>query len=154
MKPQVITFHFELKDNTGLVIDTSRKGKPLMMVEGAGQIIPGLEAELSALETGKSKEVEIPYQEAYGPYDQSLVAQVPRRQFPKQDVKLGDVFQIEKKGDVRYITVIEVSEETVVIDANHPMAGKNLFFWIEVVDRRDATQEEIDHGHGHPGGAH
>ncbi len=150
MNRQVITFHYELKDNSGGVLESSRQGDPLAFLEGAGQIIPGLETALLELEKGKTKEVFVPYQDAYGSYDQTLVAQVPRNQFSEQSIKAGDLFQIPKGKAVRIVMVLEVTEETVTIDANHPLAGKDLTFVVEITDRREATPEEIAHGHVHP----
>ena len=149
MTKQVISFHYELQDEGGVVIDSSREAEPMMFLEGTSQIIPGLEPTLLKLEPGKVQKVEVPYQEAYGPYDQSLVAQVPIDQFPMKDVKSEDVIQVEKDGAIRIITVLEVAGDTVKVDANHPLAGKNLIFFVEVMGRREATTEEITHGHAH-----
>ncbi len=149
MAQQVITFHYELKNEQGKTVESSRQGNPLSFLEGVGQIIPGLEQELLKLSEGQSQEIFVPYQEAYGPYDQTLVVEVPRKNFPVEKVKSGDVFQVERGGQARLVTVVEVKEETVTVDANHPMAGKNLAFSVEVVKRRDATPDEIAHGHSH-----
>ena len=151
MTKQVVTFHYELKDEAGLTIDSSRPGEPLSFLEGSGQIIPGLEPALLTLDQGKVEEIVVPYQEAYGPYDQSLVAQMPRNQFPTMEIKSGEMFEVEKDGAIRLITVLEVTSDTVTVDANHPLAGKNLVFFIGVTARRDATAEEIAHGHAHHG---
>ena len=154
MTKQVVTFHYELKDDGGVTIDSSREAEPMTFLEGANQIIPGLEPALMTLDHGKVEKVMVPYAEAYGPYDQSLVAQVPRTQFPTQEIKAGDIFQVEKEGSLRLITVVDVSADVVTVDANHPLAGKNLTFFIEVMGRRDATPEEIAHGHVHSPGEH
>jgi len=149
MPRQVVTFHYELKDSAGSLIDSSREGDPLSFLEGAGQIIPGLEPSLLSLEKGKVETVSVPSEEAYGPYDQTLVTQLPRDQFPKPDIKSGDIFEIQKGGSIHLITVVEVTDDMATIDANHPLAGKDLAFLIEVTGRRDATPEEIAHGHVH-----
>ena len=154
MTKQVITFHYELKGDAGEIIDSSRGGEPISFLEGSSQIIAGLEEVLMGLKQGTSKEVHVPYQDAYGAYDQGLVAQVPRNQFPSEKIKAGDMFQIEKDGQLRVITVVEVTDDLVTVDANHPLAGKNLNFQVELVDRRDATAEEVAHGHVHGHGGH
>ena len=154
MTKQVTTFHYELKDESGKIMDSSKGGTPLSFLEGSDQIILGLEEALVLLKKGDAKDVHVPYEDAYGPYDQKLVAQVSLNQFPSGTPKVGDVFQIEKDGMHRLITVIEVGGDTVTIDANHPMAGKNLNFWVQIVERRDATTEEIEHGHAHGEGGH
>lgn len=154
MTKQVVTFHYELQDDGGVTIDSSREAQPMTFLEGAAQIIPGLEPALLSLGEGNVEKVAVPYDEAYGPYDQSLVAKVPRTQFPTQEIKTGDIFQVEKDGAVRLITVVEITPEEVTVDANHPLAGKNLTFFIEVMGRRDATAEELAHGHVHSPGEH
>lgn len=155
MQKQVIIFHYELKGGRGEIIDSSFEGEPLAFLEGSGQIIAGLEDAILKMNPGDKDNIVVEYQDAYGPYDQTLVFQIPKDQFPQEGVKPGDVFQIEKGGTVRMITVVEVSDDNVTVDANHPMAGKNLSFVIEIVERRDATPEEIAHGHAHgKGGGH
>jgi FKBP-type peptidyl-prolyl cis-trans isomerase SlyD len=149
MARQVITFHYELKDDAGSTIDSSRQGEPLTFLEGAGQIIPGLEPALVGLEKGKLEKIFVEANDAYGPYDQSLVTQLPRAQFPKSEIKSGDIFEVQKSGHIHLITVVEVTDDQVTVDANHPLAGKNLTFFVEVTSRRDATSEEISHGHAH-----
>lgn len=149
MTKQVVSFHYELQDDGGMKIDSSRDAEPMMFLEGSSQIIPGLEPALLTLAQGKVEKIVVPYDEAYGPYDQALVAKVPRTQFPNQEVKSGDIFQVEKDGAIRLITVVEVGADTVTVDGNHPLAGKNLTFFIEIMGRRDATAEEIAHGHAH-----
>ena len=150
MTQQVITFHYELRDTAGIIIDTSQKGEPLIFLEGAGQIIPGLEPALLILEEGKLERVEVPSDEAYGPYDQTLVMQLPRAQFPKPDINPGNIFQVQKGENIQLMTVVEATDSVVTVDANHPLAGKDLVFLVEVTARRDATPEEIAHGHVHP----
>ena len=146
---QVITFHYELKGSEGEILDSSKGETPLSFLEGSQQIIPGLEEVLLILKKGESKNVSIPYRDAYGAYDQTLVAKIPQDQCPSQPLNVGDVFEVEKKGMRRMVTVVEVADDTIIVDANHPLAGKDLNFWVEIINRRDATAEEIDHGHVH-----
>ena len=154
MERQVITFHHILKDQEGKIVDSSREENPLIFLEGAGQIIPGLEAILIKLNKGDTRDVKIPYQDGYGAYDQKLVMHVDRNKFPKKDMKVGDMFEVGQDHQFQLVTVIEITELNVTIDANHPLAGKDLFFNIEIIDKRDATTEELAHGHVHGAGGH
>jgi len=149
MNRQVCTFHYELKDEKGQILESSRQGEPLSFLQGSGSIIPGLESAIESLNTGDVKDVHVPYQDAYGPYDQNLISKIPRSQFPSQTLKEGDLFEIRKGHAVRIVLVLEVGNDSVTIDANHPLAGKDLFFSVEILKKRDATAEEIDHGHVH-----
>ena len=154
MTRQVVTFHYTLTDQTGKVHDTSRGDEPLTFLQGSGHIIPGLENALLGFKKGDKKEVTVSYPEAYGPYDQTLIYEVPRTKFPDGQIQIGDRFQIGKGDQYQIVTVIEVSEERVVLDANHPLAGKDLTFAVEMMDIRPATPEEISHGHVHGQGGH
>lgn len=154
MVKQVVIFHYELKGDKGEVIDSSKGREPIEFLEGSGQIIPGLEEILLELQKGTTTEVTISYKDAYGSYDQTLVTQIPRSQFPPGELKAGDMFQVEKNGTVQMITVVVATDSMVTIDGNHPMAGKNLNFFLEILDRRDATSEEVAHGHVHGKGGH
>lgn len=154
MPQQVITFHYELKDEKGTMLDSSRGAEPLSFLEGVGQIIPGLEKELLKMAVGQNQQVYVPYEEGYGPYDQGLVVKIPRKNFPAKEIKEGDVFQVQRREGPQLVMVVEITQDTVTVDANHPMAGKNLFFTVEVTAKRDATVEEVSHGHAHGGDGH
>lgn len=154
MTRQVISFHYTLSDKAGKVQDTSRGGDPLTFLQGSGQIIPGLETALINLEKGSKKDITVPYAEAYGPYDQALIYEVPRNKFPNEQIQIGDRFQVGKDEHYQVVTVIEISTERVVLDANHPLAGKDLTFAVEMMDIRPATPEELSHGHAHGAGGH
>jgi len=154
MLKQVITFHYTLTDKKGNVIDFSTGKNPLIFLEGSGQIIPGLEAVLVMMNKGGKKDVHIPYQEAYGPYDEKLISKAPRHKFPATEIKVGDAFQVGGGESYQIVTVIEVGEIEITLDGNHPLAGQDLSFSVEIVDRRDATAEELAHGHVHGAGGH
>jgi FKBP-type peptidyl-prolyl cis-trans isomerase SlyD len=157
-KKRVVSFHYTLTDEAGEVLDSSSGDSPLTYLEGVGQIIPGLESELSSLLVGSKKKVVIPADQAYGEHDDALVMDIPRAQFAAQEVKVGDQFQASLTGDpeeASLFTVLSVSEEKVTVDGNHPLAGMVLTFDVEVTDIRDATDVELAHGHAHgPGGHH
>lgn len=153
MSHQVTSFHYTVKDAEGNVIDSSQGGEPLSFLEGSGNIIPGLENEIKGMEIGDKKAVNVVAQEAYGDRNPELVYDVPKSQFPpEEELKIGMMFQTEESDAV--LTLTEIKGDMVVLDANHPLAGKDLFFDIEITGRREASQEEIDHGHVHDGHHH
>ena len=154
MSRKVIAFHYSLKNKNGVNIDSSEGMEPLAFLEGAGQIIPGLEKNLLLLSKGDKKEITVPYAQAYGSYDQSLIYKVGREKFPQVEVKVGDMFEIGKDEAFRMVTVIEVGDSEVILDANHPLAGKDLIFNVEIIEMRDVTSEELAHGHVHGQGGH
>lgn len=155
MSKQVFCFFYVLKNTAGEVIDQSDEGSPISFLEGAGQIIPGLERQIVGLKKGDKKTVNVAASEAYGERDDSLIAKVERSQLPTDSVKVGDVFRGGPDEDAPILTVTEVTATHVVVDANHPLAGEDLVFSIEMGDIRSATAEELTHGHAHgPGGHH
>jgi len=152
-KSKVISFHYTLTDATGKQLDSSDGGEPLSYMEGTGQIIPGLEAEISKLKTGDKKRVTIPADQAYGKSDPQAVVEVPREQMPKQDIKVGDQFRSNQSP--LPLTITKITATHVSLDANHPLAGMDLTFDVQIMEMRTATAEEIAHGHAHgPGGHH
>lgn len=152
---RVIGFHYTLRDEDGDVLDSSEGAEPLFYIEGQQQIIPGLERQLATLAVGDRRTIEVKAKDAYGELDPELVARVKRTQFPPDaDLEIGERFMISDEEDAPIFTIVEVDDDEVTIDGNHPMAGKDLFFEIEMVGIRDATEEEIEHGHAHgPDGA-
>ncbi len=155
MTQLVIGFHYTLKDNAGNVIDTSDGQSPLLFLEGSGQIIPGLETELKTMNTGDKKNIEIKAADAYGEVIDDLKITVQKSQFPDdKEIQVGDQFQVNNEPNDPVFTIISIEGEDVHIDGNHPMAGHDLFFDVEITEKRDATQEELDHGHAHGEGGH
>ena len=155
MTKQVIGFHYTLKDKDGNTIDTSEGNSPLLFLEGSGQIIPGLEKELVGLGQGDKKNIEVKAAEAYGEVIPDLKITVKKSQFPAdKEITVGDQFQVNNEPHAPIFTVISIEGEDINIDGNHPMAGHDLFFQIEITEKRDATQEEMDHGHAHGAGGH
>ena len=154
--PRVVTFHYTLKDKGGQTIDTSSGGDPMTYLEGAGQIIPGLEDAMKALKTGDKKNVHVTAENAYGNVDSNLMFDVPRNQFPAgEEISVGMKFRAGTPDEPSPIfTVTKITEHHVSVDGNHPLAGQELFFDVEVTDVRDATLEEIKHGHAHGAGGH
>jgi FKBP-type peptidyl-prolyl cis-trans isomerase SlyD len=155
MSQQVISFHYRLTDKNGQELDTSKGGDPMTFLSGSQQIIPGLERELVAMPTGSRKQVTVKAAEAYGEYSADNVMEVPIDQFPSKEVKVGDKFRAGNDHQSTVVTVTKVSDSHVTIDGNHPLAGQDLTFDVELVETRAATEDEIAHGHVHgPGGHH
>ena len=152
MTRQVISFHYTLTDKGGVVIDSSVGQSPLIFLSGSGQMIPGLECVLVELKKGEKKTVVVPAKDAYGPFDQSFIFEADRSQLPPQEIKVGDFFQVEDGHSHRDVVVIEIKEDKIILDGNHPLAGKDLTFAVEILDARPATTEEIAHGHVHGAG--
>jgi len=155
MKPQakVVTFHYTLRDPAGRVLDSSSGGAPITYLEGAGQIIDGLDAALAA---GTRQRVNVPAARAYGAHDPAQVQKLPREKIPVEGaLNVGDRFQTDTDPHAPVVTVVAVDAESVTLDANHPLAGVDLEFDVEVVAVRDASTEELHHGHAHgPDGTH
>lgn len=152
-KDKVVSIDYTLKDDQGEVLDTSQDRDPLSFIFGNGTIIKGLENALEGKETGDEVSVNIGPQDGYGEYDESLIVDVPKEKFQDPD-NLQEGMQVQAQsqdGQVQILTVKEIKDETVTLDANHPLAGQNLHFDVKVAEVRDATQEELDHGHAHDG---
>lgn len=147
----VVTMHYTLTDNDGNVIDTSDGRDPLKYLHGAGNIIPGLEKELVGCVKGDAKQVTVQPAEGYGEVEPGLIQTLPHEAFTGVDeVKVGMEFQAQgPNGQAQYVVVKEVGDEGITIDANHALAGMVLNFDVKIEDVREASQEELDHGHVH-----
>ena len=152
---KVVHIHYTLTSEEGEVIDSSEGHGPLAYIHGHGNIIPGLENALLGKMAGDKIKVTIPPEEAYGPRDENLIQTVPIDAFHGVDEILpGMQFHTETPNGVELVTVIGVQDGYVSLDGNHPMSGLTLNFDVEVTDVRDATEEELDHGHVHGEGGH
>lgn len=154
-KRNVVSFEYVLKDKeTGEVIDSSA-GNPLTFLVGVGQIIPGLEERMIGMKEGEKRTIEVPAEEAYGPVDPNLIQQAPREYFQGIDLEVGLPLQAQTpEGNIISMVVIDFDENTVTVDLNHPLAGRDLVFDIEVVHIRQATPDEVLHGHVYGAGGH
>lgn len=149
----VVSMHYTLTDDGGAVIDSSRDGEPFEYLHGHGNIVPGLEQALEGTEPGHRSAVTVAPAKGYGEHQFQAVFQVPREQFPPgEEIAVGMRVHGEGPDGVMAFTVVGVSPETVTLDANHPLAGKTLHFDVEVVSVREATRQELSHGHVHSGG--
>jgi FKBP-type peptidyl-prolyl cis-trans isomerase SlyD len=156
-KNAVVTIEYHLTDPQGQVIDSSRGREPLSYVHGVGGIIPGLESALEGKDVGDEVSVDIAPEQAYGIKDPGLVQAVPRSAFRGVDnIQPGMQFQAQGPGgQARVVTVVSATPTEVTVDANHPLAGITLHFDVKVIAVREATAEELSHGHAHgPGGHH
>ncbi len=153
MANRVIAFHYTMSDADGNVIYSSEGKDPLAFLEGVGQVLPGLESTLATMTPGEKKSVELSCDQAFGAHDSEKIVQVPKQELPQQEIKVGDQFSANEEEGI--FTVTEVSDTHVTLDGNHPLAGVDLTFDLELVDAREATADEMAHGHVHgPGGHH
>lgn len=152
---RVAAFHYTLTNDKGEVIDSSAGREPLVYLHGVGNIVPGLEREMSGKKAGDSFKVVVAPEEGYGVHHAQLIQQVPREAFQGVDtIAPGMQFHANGPQGPMTVTVTAVDGDTVTIDGNHPLAGQALHFAIEITDVRDASLEEIQHGHVHGAGGH
>ncbi|RDB44092.1 peptidylprolyl isomerase [Halomonas sp. DQ26W] len=146
----VVAFHYTLTNDAGEVLDSSEGREPLSYLHGAGNIIPGLEKGLEGRESGEKLNVTVAPEEGYGEVQPQLVQEVPRDSFQGVEaVEPGMQFQAQTQGGPLMVTVTKIEGDTVTVDGNHPLAGQKLNFDVEIADVREASQEEIEHGHVH-----
>lgn len=150
MNKRVYAFNYVLTGPNGDVIDSSEKGQPLPFLEGSGQIIPKLETEIKDMLEGDKKTVSINADEAYGMPDKSMVIQVPRSELGHiEGLAVGSFLQVQNNNQTQVFRVVTLTDDVVTLDGNHPLAGVDLKFDIEMVLVREATSEELAHGHPH-----
>lgn len=148
--PRVVTFHYTLRDPAGRVLDTSAGGEPITYLEGGGQIIDGLDKRLRSSPAGSKQRVEVPAVEAYGERDPGQVQKVKRQQLPVDgELAIGEQFQAGTDRYAPVVTVVAIEGDDVTLDANHPLAGVDLTFDVEIVSARNASPAELTHGHAH-----
>lgn len=153
--PRVVSFHYKLTNAKGEELESSFGSDPLMFLEGVGQIIPGLEREIQAMKPGDRKTLTVKAADAYGEVEAEMIVEVPRERLPKKDVEVGDRFHADAgDGHAQVVMVTKVTDTHVTIDGNHPLAGQDLTFEVEIDSVRDATKEELAHGHAHGPGGH
>jgi FKBP-type peptidyl-prolyl cis-trans isomerase SlyD len=152
----VVSFHYTLKNNQGDIIDDSADSTPLDYLHGHGNIIAGLENELAGKEAGDHINVTLPPEKAYGGYNPSLVQKVAQNDLQGiVEIQVGMQLQVDTNDGPAVVFVTEIVGDQITLDGNHPLAGETLHFEVEVVEIREATQEELTHGHAHqPGGHH
>lgn len=152
-KDMVVSMEYTLTVD-GEVLDSSEKHGPIEFLQGHRNIIPGLEMELNGMHVGESKQVVVAAKDGYGLSDPEEIKDIDRDEFP-DEVPLKPGVNLEMKddeGDLLYGTIVEVGEDTVKMDFNHPLADKELHFEVKIAGLREATQEELAHGHVHSHG--
>ena len=151
-KHKVAAIHYTLTNNEGNVLDSSEGREPLYYIQGIGNLIPGMEEGLEGKKQGDKFNIKVSPEKGYGVKDDKMMQRVPRSAFGGGEIKKGMQFQTNQ-GQI--VTVTEVGLNEITVDANHPLAGVELNFAVEVLSIREATAEELEHGHVHgPGGHH
>jgi FKBP-type peptidyl-prolyl cis-trans isomerase SlyD len=153
----VVTIDYRLHLGNGEVVDESEPGDPLVYLHGHGETVPGLEDALEGKAVGDSLKVKVAPDQGYGDHDPEKIEEVPRTEFPDElELKPGSILTAtDDDGQEMDFLVKEIKGDKVIVDFNHPLAGKTLFFEVTVRDVRAATPEELEHGHVHgPGHEH
>ncbi|MCC4265473.1 peptidylprolyl isomerase [Oceanimonas baumannii] len=145
----VVTLDFTVSNADGEILDTTENKQPLQYLHGTGYLVAGLENQLVGKVVGEDFDVTLTPDQAYGDYDEALVQSVPGELFDGMEVSEGDTFVAETDDGQRPVTILEVAEEYVKVDGNHPLAGMTLCFKGVVREVREATEEELAHGHVH-----
>jgi FKBP-type peptidyl-prolyl cis-trans isomerase SlyD len=153
-KDSVVRFHYTVSEQGQEPIDSSKDRDPLAILIGHGNIIPGLENAMMDKEAGASFEVDVKAADAYGERREGLTQRVPKKHFGTSKLIPGQQVVLQTNFGPRAVTVEKVGMSVVDVDLNHPMAGKDLHFAVEIVDVRAAAAEELEHGHVHGDGGH
>ncbi|KQB53159.1 peptidylprolyl isomerase [Pseudomonas endophytica] len=153
---KAVSIEYTLTNDAGEVIDSSAGGAPLVYLQGAGNIIPGLEKALEGKAVGDELKVTVEPQDAYGEYSAELVSTLSSSMFEGVDqLEVGMQFHASAPdGQMQIVTIRDLDGDDVTVDGNHPLAGQRLTFEVKVVDVRDASEEEVAHGHVHGEGGH
>ena len=152
---RVVQIHYTLKDDQGEILDSSVGQSPLPYIHGIGALIPGLESELLGKKAGDKFTAVIAPADGYGEYDEEQVYEVPADGFQGDDeLEPGMQVQLDTEDGPAIATITDIENDVVTLDLNHPLAGISLHFDVEVIEVREATQQELDHGHVHTPGAH
>jgi len=154
-KDKIVQINYTLKNDGGEVIDSSEGGDPLAYLHGHHGIIPGLENALEGKTVGDKLDVSVEPKEGYGEHEKAMVQVVQKNMFEGMEVTPGIQFQAQTNQGPQVVTVTAVDGDDITIDGNHPLAGQTLHFSVEVTEVRDASEEELAHGHAHgPDGHH
>jgi len=152
---KVVHMHYELKNDKGEILDSSKGKEPLAFIQGLGNIIPGLEKELNSKSKGDKVNAVIAPEQAYGMHNKEKVFKVGKNQFNGEGgIEIGMQIQAESNGQMEIGTVEKIEGEEVTLNFNHPLAGQTLHFDVEIMEIREATEEELSHGHVHGEGGH
>lgn len=154
-KDKVVALHYTLRNDGGDTIDTSSGSEPLAYIHGSGSILPGLETALDGREPGEKFDIRLEAKDGYGLRQDELVQVLPRKSLATiGKIKVGTQFHANGPGGARVMTITRVDKDDITVDGNHPLAGVDLNFNVEVVEVRDAAPDELAHGHVHGAGGH
>ncbi len=148
-KEKVVSFFYTVKDDQGKILDQTDSDRPFSYIHGSNQIIPGLENAMEGKDENSKFSIHVDSNDAYGQYDENLVMKVERSFFGSEPLQKGLQLQLQAQDGYHIVTVLDFDDNEVTLDANHPLAGVNLNFDIEIKEVRDATKEELEHGHVH-----
>ena len=146
---KVVKMHYSVLDNNKNTIDNSFDGEPLVSIVGTGYLIPGLENALLGKEAGDTFSVTVEPEQGYGERHDDLMQAVPKSMFEGMEIEVGMQFRATTDAGDQSVMIIEIQDEDVIVDGNHPLSGITLHFDVEVLEVRDATEEELAHGHVH-----
>ena len=149
-KNSVVSIQYTLTDDQNDVLDRSSAQDPLVYLHGTGSLIPGLEKTLEGCIAGDKLKVSVKPEDGYGIRDDKMLQNVQKSEFPQgEELQVGMSFQVNGENGPMVLTVVEIRGEEVIVDSNHPLAGVNLHFDVEVMSVREATENELSHGHAH-----
>lgn len=150
-KDKVVCFHYTLKSPEGTLIETTEDGDPAFYLHGANNILPAMELAMAGKQAGQHVSLELGPYEAYGPRNEALVERIAVKHLKSRDRKLapGSIALVDSDKGQRQVTVLKAGKFQATVDGNHPLAGQTIVFEIDISDVRDATQEELSHGHAH-----
>ena len=146
---KVVKMHYSVLDNNKNTIDNSFDGEPLVFIVGTGFLIPGLENALLGKEAGDTFSVTVEPEQGYGERHDDLMQALPKSMFEGMEIEVGMQFRATTDAGDQSVMIIEIQDEDVIVDGNHPLSGITLHFDVEVLEVRDATEEELAHGHVH-----
>lgn len=152
---KAVSISYNLKDNEGNLLDSADAAAPFTFIYGTGGVIPGLEKALKGKEKGDTLEVHLAAADAYGEYTDKLLQEVSKEMFEgmeEKDLFEGAQFHAETSQGMQVVTIKDINDDHIIIDGNHPMAGKELNFDVTVEEVRDTTEKELEHGHIHAEG--
>jgi FKBP-type peptidyl-prolyl cis-trans isomerase SlyD len=152
-KNNVVVMHYAVSDSEGTLIDSSYEDKPMAIIQGVGYLIPGLDDALIDHQAGDKFEVAVACDQAYGERHDDYVQTVPREVLAGvEDLALGTQLRATTDDGEQTVIVIDVQDDVITVDGNHPLSGLDLSFDVEIIEVREATAEELEHGHVHAEG--
>lgn len=153
---KVVGIEYTLKDKSGKIMDSNEGQELLYFIQGQGNIVPGLEKAMAGKSSGDSFEVVVKAADGYGEYNEELIRRIPLDVVKHlKNLEIGGMLQAQGPDGVEVLTITDINDKELVLNGNHPMAGHDLYFNIRVGEIREATKDEMEHGHAHgPDGHH